>query len=267
MSFRFSAAASAVVLFDCVTSPSSPGLSTRIDVAVLLGLTCTAVASASADWSLSADWPVKTLEYEFFFREGEDKQVSQAIRIEPQVYRTRTQLRLPLDGRVLVWDGHDFYSHHRRLDLDHPIAVEFALRSNAGRYSYDFVIVDEAGARFSGDPGKSANHYSYGRPVLAPKVDSQLKLDLNAMTDAAKGAGLVFFCNPNNPTATVHGKASVDQYVDAVNKASKDTMILIDEAYHEYVDDPTYATSMPLATMASLSFSPSIASNERSGRS
>jgi histidinol-phosphate aminotransferase len=86
-----------------------------------------------------------------------------------------------------------------------------------------------------------------GRPVLAPKVDSQLKLDLNAMTDAAKGAGLVFFCNPNNPTATVHGKASVDQYVDAVNKASKDTMILIDEAYHEYVEDPTYATSMPLA--------------------
>src|SRR5262245_20599563 len=86
-----------------------------------------------------------------------------------------------------------------------------------------------------------------GRPVLAPKVDSQLKLDLNAMTDAAKGAGLVFFCNPNNPTATVHGKASVDQYVDAVNKASKDTMILIDEAYHEYVDDPTYATMIPAA--------------------
>ena len=86
-----------------------------------------------------------------------------------------------------------------------------------------------------------------GRPVMAPKVDSQLKLDLNAMTDAAKGAGLVFFCNPNNPTATVHGKASVEQYVDAVNKASKDTIILIDEAYHEYVDDPTYATSMPMA--------------------
>jgi histidinol-phosphate aminotransferase len=86
-----------------------------------------------------------------------------------------------------------------------------------------------------------------GRPVLAPKVDSQLKLDINAMTDAAKGAGLVFFCNPNNPTATVHGKATVQQYVDAVNKLSPQTMILIDEAYHEYVDDPSYGTSMPLA--------------------
>jgi histidinol-phosphate aminotransferase len=86
-----------------------------------------------------------------------------------------------------------------------------------------------------------------GRPVLAPKVDSQLKLDINAMTDAAKGAGLVFFCNPNNPTATVHGKATVQQYIEAVNKLSPQTMILIDEAYHEYVDDPTYGTAMQLA--------------------
>jgi len=86
-----------------------------------------------------------------------------------------------------------------------------------------------------------------GRPVMSPKVDSELKLDLNAMTDAAKGAGLVFFCNPNNPTATVHGKAAVQQYIDAVNKISPQTIILVDEAYHEYVDDPGYATAIPLA--------------------
>jgi histidinol-phosphate aminotransferase len=86
-----------------------------------------------------------------------------------------------------------------------------------------------------------------GNPVLSPKVDSQLKLDLTAMTDAAKGAGLVFFCNPNNPTATVHGKAAVQQYVDQVGKVSPQTTILIDEAYHEYVDDPSYGTMIPVA--------------------
>jgi hypothetical protein len=37
VSLSFSPAASAVVLFDCVTSPSLPGLRTRIDPAVLLG--------------------------------------------------------------------------------------------------------------------------------------------------------------------------------------------------------------------------------------
>ena len=35
------------------------------------------------------------------------------------------------------------------------------------------------------------------------------------MEDAAGGAGLLFFCNPNNPTATVHGKAAVAAGVTA----------------------------------------------------
>jgi histidinol-phosphate aminotransferase len=85
------------------------------------------------------------------------------------------------------------------------------------------------------------------RPIVSPRVDSQLKLDLDAMVDAAKGAGLVYLCNPNNPTATVHGKSDIASYVERVNRASPDTTILIDEAYHEYVDDPSYASAIPLA--------------------
>jgi len=85
------------------------------------------------------------------------------------------------------------------------------------------------------------------RPVTAPKVDAKLRLDLDAMTGAARGAGLVYLCNPNNPTATVHGKSDIDAYVEGVMRASPQTTILIDEAYHEYVDDPSYATAIPLA--------------------
>jgi histidinol-phosphate aminotransferase len=96
----------------------------------------------------------------------------------------------------------------------------------------------EAPANFA----KFLNH-----PVTAPKVDSKLSLDLVAMTDAARGAGLVYFCNPNNPTATVHGKTDVDSYVERVMRASPDTTILIDEAYHEYVASPDYRTAIPLA--------------------
>jgi histidinol-phosphate aminotransferase len=84
-------------------------------------------------------------------------------------------------------------------------------------------------------------------PVTAPRVDAALKIDLDAMTQAARGAGLVFFCNPNNPTATVHSKADVTAFVQRVNQLSPQTTILIDEAYHEYVDDPSYGTSIPLA--------------------
>jgi len=84
-------------------------------------------------------------------------------------------------------------------------------------------------------------------PINAPHVDAHLRLDLDAMIDAARGAGLVYFCNPNNPTATVHGGDDVASYVERVNRASPGTTILIDEAYHEYVADPSYRTAIPLA--------------------
>jgi len=86
-----------------------------------------------------------------------------------------------------------------------------------------------------------------GRPVNSPKVDAKLKLDLDAMVDSARGAGLVYFCNPNNPTATVHGASDVEAYVEHTLRASPETTILIDEAYHEYVDDPSYRTAMEIA--------------------
>jgi histidinol-phosphate aminotransferase len=78
-------------------------------------------------------------------------------------------------------------------------------------------------------------------------VDRDLKLDLAATAAAAKGAGLVFFCNPNNPTGTVHSKAAVTKFVEEVLAASPNTTILLDEAYYDFVVDPSYATGVPLA--------------------
>lgn len=84
-------------------------------------------------------------------------------------------------------------------------------------------------------------------PIRAIPVDASLRLDLSRMLDATAGAGLVFLCNPNNPTATVHGAAAVRDFITETNRRSPDTVIMVDEAYHEYVDDPTYATAMPIA--------------------
>jgi histidinol-phosphate aminotransferase len=92
-----------------------------------------------------------------------------------------------------------------------------------------------------------ANRYKL--PITEVKVDSEMRLDVGGMIDAAsKGdAGLVFFNNPNNPTATVHGAKTVTDMVERIRKASPDTVILIDEAYHDYVTDPAYQTAVPLA--------------------
>ena len=84
-------------------------------------------------------------------------------------------------------------------------------------------------------------------PITEIKVDSKMRLDIEAMIAAAKGAGLVFFNNPNNPTATVHGAGTVTDFVKRVRAASPDTVILIDEAYHDYVTDPSYRSAVPLA--------------------
>ena len=86
-----------------------------------------------------------------------------------------------------------------------------------------------------------------GHPLKEIRVDGEMRLDLEPMIAAAPGAGLVFFNNPNNPTATVHGAKTVTDFVSRIRSASPDTVILIDEAYHEYVTDPAYATAVPLA--------------------
>ena len=54
--------------------------------------------------------------------------------------------------------------------------------------------------------------------------------------------GFVFLVNPNNPTGRIVPKHEVRQLLDAI---PEDVPVLIDEAYHHFVDDPAYATSVP----------------------
>jgi histidinol-phosphate aminotransferase len=86
-----------------------------------------------------------------------------------------------------------------------------------------------------------------GHPVIEVPVDAALRLDLEPMIAASKDAGLVFFNNPNNPTATVHGANAVSAFVASIRTLSPDTVILIDEAYHDYVTDPSYQSAIPVA--------------------
>ncbi len=85
------------------------------------------------------------------------------------------------------------------------------------------------------------NHHPVEELPLA-----DMSLDLNAMADAAKGAGLVFVNNPNNPTATLHGGDAIGAMIDRV-LSETDAMIMIDEAYHDYVTDRNYETQIPRA--------------------
>jgi histidinol-phosphate aminotransferase len=86
-----------------------------------------------------------------------------------------------------------------------------------------------------------------GVPVKVVPVDKSLGLDVDAMAAAAQGAGLVFFCNPNNPTGTAHGAATVEKFVRGLAQTSPGTKVLVDEAYIDYAHDPAVKTAAPLA--------------------
>src|SRR6185503_11096278 len=163
-------------------------------------------------------------------------------------------------GPLVTWRGHEelFASQGQpdrkadRLLASRPGMIRIDSNENPngpGRRAVDAftapsraLVAPEPTFEAPGAFAKFLNH-----PVVAPRVDSKLQLDLDAMADAARGAGLVYFCNPNNPTATVHGGDAVAGYVNRVAQTSPDTTILIDEAYHEYVADPSYRTAVPIA--------------------
>jgi histidinol-phosphate aminotransferase len=67
-------------------------------------------------------------------------------------------------------------------------------------------------------------------PLTAETHD--LRAMAAAITDRTR---LVFVCNPNNPTGTAVGRAELEAFFDEV---PPDCLIVLDEAYREYVRDP-----------------------------
>ncbi|HAK55122.1 MAG: histidinol-phosphate transaminase [Vicinamibacterales bacterium] len=92
-----------------------------------------------------------------------------------------------------------------------------------------------------GSPNRTAQ--TIGGSVRAVPLLPNLKLDLDGMAVAANGAGMVFLCNPNNPTATAHSLPDVAAFIRRVKSSSPDTAILVDEAYIDYATDTTVETA------------------------
>ena len=72
-------------------------------------------------------------------------------------------------------------------------------------------------------------------------LTSDFKHDLPKMAAACgPRTGLVYVCNPNNPTGTVVRRADLAAFLDAVPPS---TAVLVDEAYHHFVEDAAYGTA------------------------
>lgn len=81
--------------------------------------------------------------------------------------------------------------------------------------------------------------------ILIPLMDDH-RQNIPALIDATKknyrDVGFVYLCNPNNPTGRTVSQSEVQQLLDGI---PEDVPVLIDEAYHHFVEDPEYATAIP----------------------
>jgi histidinol-phosphate aminotransferase len=78
--------------------------------------------------------------------------------------------------------------------------------------------------------------------VVKVPLTSSFAHDLAKMLAAAK-SGLIYVCNPNNPTASITPKGELREFIA---KTPSETMILVDEAYFHFADSPDYESVIPL---------------------
>jgi len=80
-------------------------------------------------------------------------------------------------------------------------------------------------------------------PVKVP-LTADFRHDLPKMAAACdEKTGLVYVCNPNNPTGTI---MTGDEIAAFAAKVPPSVTILVDEAYHHFVEDPRYRTACEL---------------------
>jgi histidinol-phosphate aminotransferase len=80
--------------------------------------------------------------------------------------------------------------------------------------------------------------------VKVPQT-ADFRHDLPAMAAACDAnTGLVYVCNPNNPTGTIVGG---DELAAFIQKVPPSCIVLVDEAYYHFVEDPSYKSALEIA--------------------
>jgi histidinol-phosphate aminotransferase len=81
-----------------------------------------------------------------------------------------------------------------------------------------------------------------GKTVLVPMKNHGLDVDkmVESITERTK---MIWFCNPNNPTGTIFRKADLERIIKRI---PENVIVIMDEAYIEYVTDEEYPDSLSL---------------------
>ena len=121
-------------------------------------------------------------------------------------------------------------------------SVELARPTRGGALQF----VPGRGKMVAPDPTYEAilNHarVNGAEAVKVPLIGDSFAHDLSKML-AAANEGLIYICNPNNPTASITPKKDLREFI---GKVPEQTKIIVDEAYFHYADSQDYESVIPL---------------------
>jgi histidinol-phosphate aminotransferase len=126
-------------------------------------------------------------------------------------------------------------------DSDDDRAVELARPTRGGAMTFR----KGRGKLVAADPTFEAilNHARVnGAEIVKVPLTKDFSHDLAKMR-AAASEGLIYVCNPNNPTASITPKNEMREFIAGV---PRQTTIIVDEAYFHYADSPDYESVIPM---------------------
>jgi histidinol-phosphate aminotransferase len=83
-----------------------------------------------------------------------------------------------------------------------------------------------------------------GVEIIRVRVAEGLNADLDGMRKAVRSdTNMMYIVNPNNPIPSVIEKSAMKEFV---LEQAEDRLVFVDEAYHEYVDNPDYESMIGL---------------------
>ncbi len=107
------------------------------------------------------------IEFQFTFTSNQNEETIVKTVINPENYIQKNNYTFPLKGKILVYDAHDYYSHHRRFDYEFEPIKQLGITSNFMRYAYDFVMLDSANNQYVDKNDKPESYFGYGKKVYA----------------------------------------------------------------------------------------------------
>ncbi|HEK9099087.1 histidinol-phosphate transaminase [Bacillus pfraonensis] len=154
-----------------------------------------------------------------------------------------------------VWEEHALYPDGGAVELRETIAEKLQVQKEqiiCGSGLDEVIQIISRTVLRAGDnivtAGETFPQYRHHAVIEGCEVKevplNEGAYDLDAITKAIDhNTKIVWICNPNNPTGTYVNDRKLTQFIEGI---SKNTLIVIDEAYYEYVTAKDFPETLPL---------------------